>query len=407
MLYLGRIHLALLCCGPGLCVLAQEATPAAPTALQKQEDAVIAENRKGAKPRPVAKGKPLSALEQERARIFRAARAAVVYVNASTERGLINNLTGDVYRIPAGTGTGFVWDELGHVVTNYHVIKIDVPIPDAASYLENIEVTLSDNHTYKARLIGRSLSDDIAVLHVFAPLKDLTPLPLGASKGLTVGQSVLAIGNPFGLDHTLTGGIVSALGRVIPSSFYTPITGVIQTDAAINPGNSGGPLLDMSGRLIGMNTAIPAITGANVGIGFAIPVDTLNKVVPMLIARGQMERPSLGFTSVDPLSAYKNFGVERGIVVRGVEPDSPAARAGLRGLQGLSEAIPTQNPTLGDVIIGFQGKPLDSDVQLADQLDLLPPNTPLVFEVLREGKSITITLRPWEKGPEVKTKDSI
>ena len=398
MLDRSHFHVVLLCLAGAWAVAQDTGLPAKPS-TRKQEDAVIAENRKGAKPRSVAKAKPLSVEERERVRVFRAAKKAVVYINASTSMVVRNNATGDIYGIPPGTGTGFVWDDLGHVVTNYHVIKLDAPGADAAQNMENIEVTLSNNRTYKARLIGRSLADDIAVLHVFAPLKDLTPLPQGSSKNLEVGQSVLAIGNPFGLDHTLTGGIISALGRVLASSYWTPITGVIQTDAAINPGNSGGPLLDMGGRLVGMNTSIPAVTGANVGIGFAIPADTLNKVVPILIARGQMERPALGFTALGILPALEQFGVERGIVVDEVAPDSPAARAGLRGLidQG-----PGNKPLLGDVIIGFQGKPVNRHIQLADQLDLLPADTPLVFEILREGKTITVTLRPWEKGPEVK-----
>lgn len=393
----GQIQVMQLCLA-GICASAQVAVAQLSQAQRKQEDSVIAENRKGAKPRAVAKGKPLSALEQERARVFRAAKKAVVFINASTNLVVRNNATGDIYGIPAGTGTGFVWDDLGHVVTNYHVIKLDAPGAEATQNMENIEVTLSDHHTYKARLIGRSLANDIAVLHVFAPLKDLTPLPLGASRDLVVGQSVLAIGNPFGLDHTLTGGVVSALERVIPSNFSL-IKGVIQTDAAINPGNSGGPLLDMSGRLIGMNTAIPAVTGANVGIGFAIPADTLNKVVPMLIAKGQMDRPSLGFTSMAPLLALQYFSIENGVVVEMVEPDSPAARAGLRGIKDQGSE---QKALLGDIIVGFQGKPIRNPVQLADQLELLPPETPLVFEILRDGKTLTITLRPLEKAPEVK-----
>jgi len=395
MLSICQINVAVFCL-VGTCALAQEGIRPTTPAAKMQEDAVIAANRKQAKPRSIEKGRPLSAVEQERARVFRAAKKAVVYINASTNNSLIDRSTGQVYEIPAGTGTGFVWDNLGHVVTNYHVIKMDVPGPDSAQYLENIEVTLSDHRTYKARLIGRSLANDIAVLHVFAPLKDLTPLPLGSSKNLVAGQSVLAIGNPFGLDHSLSSGVVSALGRSIPSSF-SMIKDVIQTDAAINPGNSGGPLLDMSGRLIGMNTAIPAVTGANIGIGFAIPADTLNKVVPMLIASGQMDRPSLGLMFVAPLPAFHMLGIREGIAIYTVTPDSPAARAGLRGLSG-----PEEKPVLGDVIMTFQGKPVNSEIDLADRLDLLPPETPLDFEILRGDKTITVTLRPWEQAPEVK-----
>lgn len=365
------------------------------SSTRAEEDAVIAANRKGARPRPVAKGRSLSALEQERAKIFRQARPSVVYINASTSRGLLDRQTGQLHQIPPGTGTGFVWDDLGHVVTNYHVIKLDVPDPKALlDVMENIEVTLSNNRVYKARLIGRNISNDIAVLHVFAPLKDLQPLAIGSSKNLTVGQSVLAIGNPFGLDHTLTGGIISALGRVLLSDFITPIEGVIQTDAAINPGNSGGPLLDLSGRLIGMNTAIPTTTGANVGVGFAMPVDTLNRIVPELIARWNPEHPTLGFATLGIAPAFELFGIERGIVVSEVEANSPAAQAGLKGLtvKGTNE-----KPLLGDVIVRCQGKPMDRPSQMSDEIELLMPGRPVVLEVLRDNQRVTLTLDPWKK----------
>jgi S1-C subfamily serine protease len=204
----------------------------------------------------------------------------------------------------------------------------------------------------------------------------------------------MAIGNPFGyLDQTMTTGVVSGLNRWLDTQFGTVVKGVVQTDAAINPGNSGGPLLDSSGRLIGMNTAIPNVTGASVGIGFAIPVDTLNRIVPLLIARGNMQRPPLGFVSLRRRDADQVYGIQRGIVIELVEPGSVADRAGLKGLKVQGDGKP---PLLGDVILGFQGQPLAADVLLSDQLDLLPPKTPLVFDVLREGKEIQVTLRPWE-----------
>ncbi len=361
----------------------------------RMEDAVIEANRKGAKPRPISPGKGLSREDRERARVFQDAKKSVVYINASTNRVVIRDVdTGNEYRLPPGTGTGFVWDNLGHVVTNHHVIRVENPATGAPlTETENIEIRLSNGRNYKARLIGRSLEYDIAVLHVFAPLADLKPLPLGASNNLAVGQGLLAIGNPFGLDHTMTSGIVSALGRTLPTSFGTLIKGVIQTDAAINPGNSGGPLLDWQGRLVGMNTAIPSATGANVGVGFAIPADTLNRVVPELIAKGNTQRQPLGFVSMSHRNAMNVFGIEHGIVVESVEPGSAADRAGLKGLKAQGEG----KPLLGDVIVGFQGKPLATDVLLLDRLDLIPPGTPLVFDVLRDGVELKITIRPWEE----------
>lgn len=374
-----------------------QSVPKAPT--QEQMEAVIEANRKGAKPRAISPGKGLSREDRERARVFRDAKNSVVYINASTNRVVIRDVdTGNEYRLPPGTGTGFVWDNLGHVVTNHHVIRVENPATGTPlTETENIEITLANGRSYKARLIGRSLEYDIAVLHVFAPLADLKPLPLGTSNDLAVGQGLLAIGNPFGLDHTMTSGIVSALGRTLPTSFGTLIKGVIQTDAAINPGNSGGPLLDWQGRLVGMNTAIPGATGANVGVGFAIPADTLNRVVPELIAKGNTQRQPLGFVSMSRLNAMNIFGIERGIVVESVEPGSAADRAGLKGLKTQGEGRP---PLLGDVIVGFQGKPLATDVLLLDQLDLLPSRTPLVFDVLRDGVELKITIRPWEKAAE-------
>ncbi len=191
--------------------------------------------------------------------------------------------TRSVTEIPAGTGSGFVWDDRGHVVTNFHVVQ------DA----DSAKVTLGQDD-YPARVVGCTRDQDLAVLQIEAPREKLVPIKVGTSAGLLVGQKVYAIGNPFGLDYTLTNGIVSALGRTIQSVGNVSIFDVIQTDAAINPGNSGGPLLDSSGRLIGVNTAIYSPSGASAGIGFAVPVDTVNRIVPELIAHGKVVRPVLG-----------------------------------------------------------------------------------------------------------------
>ncbi len=216
-------------------------------------------------PRPIAPRGELAADEKSTIALFRQASPSIVHITAvSVARDLF---TLNLLQIPEGTGSGLVWDDTGNIVTNYHVIQ------NAGA----AQVTLADQSTWKARLVGIAPDKDLAVLKIDAPKSRLRPIPIGTSKDLQVGQSAFAIGNPFGLDQTLTTGVVSALGREIESVTRRPIQGVIQTDAAVNPGNSGGPLLDSAGRLIGVNTAIYSPSGASVGIGFAIPVDTVNR----------------------------------------------------------------------------------------------------------------------------------
>jgi S1-C subfamily serine protease len=227
-------------------------------------------------PRAIAARGDLTEDEKSTINIFEKESPSVVHITTSAV--LRDRVTRDAFQIPHGTGTGFIWDDKGHIVTNYHVIQgADVA-----------EVTLSDHSTFKARLVGSFPESDLAVLIIAAPKNRLRPIRLGTSKDLLVGQKVLAIGNPFGLDQTLTQGIISALNREIQSVTRRPIKNVIQTDAAINPGNSGGPLLDSSGRLIGVNTAIYSPSGAYAGIGFAIPVDEVNRVAPQLIRQGKV-----------------------------------------------------------------------------------------------------------------------
>ena len=361
--------------------------------ITPQEAAAIEIGRKGAKVRPVVPAKPLEAQEAKRVRIFKVSKPSVVYIASATQRYfLFNQETGDAVAIPPGTGTGFVWDDRGHVVTNYHVVMVDVggaPVSEA----EDLQVTLADGKTYTARMIGKSLAYDIAVLRVFAPLKNMQPLPLGTSRDLQVGQSVLAIGNPFGLDHTLTQGIISGLRQevVTDAALQRKIRGAIQIDAAINPGNSGGPLLDSSGRLIGMNTS----TKTKTGVSFAIPVDTLNRVVPLLIAKGRLDRPDLGFTAISSQLAAM-LGITKGVVVGGVAANGVADRAGLKGWR-MKEG--DKVPTLGDVIVGFQGHVIDNEIQLLDLLELEAPDLPLVFEILRDGKRLKLTMHPEQAGP--------
>ncbi|HHH13620.1 MAG TPA: trypsin-like serine protease, partial [Thiolapillus brandeum] len=227
-----------------------------------------------AEPRAVTPRGSLAEVEQTNIAIFRKASPSVVYI--TTTEDLVNLWTRDITRIPRGTGSGFVWDGHGHIVTNFHVIE-----GASAAY-----VRLQDQKTYRAVLVGASPADDLAVLRIQASLSILKPLPIGSSADLQVGQMVYAIGNPFGLDHTLTTGVISALDRTIRTENGV-VDGLIQTDAAINPGNSGGPLLDSAGRLVGVNTAIYSPSGAYAGIGFAVPVDRVNRVVPQLIAHGR------------------------------------------------------------------------------------------------------------------------
>src|SRR5213078_1590310 len=256
-------------------------------------------------PRPVAQrpDDKLGADEQATIDVFsKFARSVVHITSLETHR---NRMKLDVAEIPQGTGSGFVWDQEGHIVTNFHVVQMG----DRAS------VTLNDNTTYPATIVGTAPDKDIAVLHIDAPPSKLLPLPLGQSATLKVGQKVLAIGNPFGLDQTLTTGVVSGLGREIKSVTQRSIFDVIQTDASINPGNSGGPLLDSSGRLIGINTAIYSPSGANAGIGFAVPVDTVNAIVPQLLKYGKVTRPGLGIERV-PDQTVMQSGIDGVVILR-------------------------------------------------------------------------------------------
>lgn len=289
----------------------------------------------------------------------------------------------NIYEIPRGAGSGFVWDRQGHIVTNFHVLE-------GAS---SAKVTLADQSTWEARVVGIAPEKDLAVLRVEAPADLLRPIPLGTSRRLKVGQTVLAIGNPFGLDRSLTTGVISALGREIESVARIPIRDVIQTDAAINPGNSGGPLLDSGGRLIGVNTAIYSPSGAYAGIGFAIPVDTVRWVVPELIAKGRIERPTLGVDIVSA-QAVARVDVEGALVMR-VARGSGAERAGIR---------PTQRDRwgrvrLGDIIVAVDGEPIRSTDDLWLALDRKREGERVDVEIVRLDTRLTF---PVVLGPPVR-----
>ena len=289
----------------------------------------------------------LAADEQSTIELFKNISPSVVHItNVRTRR---NRFSLNVMEVPQGTGSGFVWDNQGHIVTNFHVI----------SGGSHAEVQFAgDPEVYRGEIIGYAEDKDLAVVKVKAPQSKLRGIPIGTSGNLQVGQKVFAIGNPFGLDQTLTTGVISGLGREIQSVTERPIYDVIQTDASINPGNSGGPLLDSAGRLIGVNTAIYSPTGASAGIGFAVPVDTVNRIVPQLIEYGEVVRPGLGI-SVGQGQAIDQLNIE-GVLVVKVFEGTAAANAGLRGMV----RRPDGGWLLGDIIVAL------NDVPIRDRNDL-------------------------------------
>ena len=333
------------------------------------------------RPEPGSKERNLDADERATIALFKESQAAVAFITTTEQQ--VDFWSRTVSEQATGSGSGFVWDDKGHIVTNYHVVQ---PVAEGSRGAE-ITVTLQDKNL-AGTLVGIAPELDLAVIRVETTKRDLKPLSVGASANLEVGQKVFAIGNPFGLDHTLTTGIVSALGRTITSVLNTPIEDVIQTDAAINPGNSGGPLLDSSGRLIGVNTAIYSPSGANAGIGFAVPVDTVSRVVPQLIQFGKMRRPVIGVRTdprLDSLVA-RRFGV-RGAVILDVEKGSAAARAGLSGIEADRTSI-----SVGDVITEIDGKPVTGQADLTGRLSYIEPGATVNVKVWRDGKLRTVKL---------------
>lgn len=319
-----------------------------------------------AQPREVSPRGSLTELEQTNIRIYKEARESVVHVTTLSLRSDYFRM--NVQEVPEGTGSGFIWDERGHIVTNYHVVR------NASS----ATVTLSDHSTYKVERVGEAPEKDLAVWKIVNPPAKLKPLRVGTSEDLQVGQLVYAIGNPFGLDQTLTTGIVSALGREIDSVRKgVAIKNVIQTDAAINPGNSGGPLVDGTGRLIGVNTAILAPSGAFAGVGFAIPVDTVSRIVPALISRGRAPLPGIGVTTISEELAVR-AGI-KGVIVHGVRPGSAAATAGLQGLDDRGD--------LGDIIVAVGGKPVASTADMALALEAVGIGNRARLTVQRDGRA--------------------
>ena len=327
-----------------------------------------------AQPRSVVQRGPLAADEVSTIDIFRRSSPAVVYITTLDQ--VINLMTMNVREVPRGTGSGFVWDEQGgaiHIVTNYHVV----------AGARAARVRLSDQRTFDAKLVGVSPDNDLAVLRIVVPDRRPTPLPLGTSRDLQVGQRVVAIGNPFGLDHTLTTGVVSALDRSLDGEDGRTVHHLIQTDAAINPGNSGGPLLDSAGRLIGVNTAIYSPSGASAGIGFAVPADTVNRVVPELIAYGQYQRPTLGISVVDRVSAFitRQLGI-KGLVVVDVAAGSSAEAAGLKAARTTRDG----SVVTGDVIQAIDGRPVEVAADMDKLLDTRQPGEKVTLTLWRDGR---------------------
>ncbi len=325
-----------------------------------------------AEPRVVVARGDLAEDEKSTIALFKGASPSVVYITTLSRRA-VNFF--EMTDVPQGTGSGFLWDRQGHVVTNVHVLAGD-----------SFVVTLSDQSNWKATVVGVEPDKDLAVLRISAPPEKLPPILVGTSKGLQVGQKVFAIGNPFGLDETLTTGVVSALGRTIESLTGRKIQNVIQTDAAINPGNSGGPLLDSAGRLIGVNTQIASPSGASAGIGFAVPVDTVNEVVPELIAHGRIVRPRLGVVPA-PEGVMHQMGVS-GVLVLAVQDGTGAAKAGLRG----TERDKDGSFVLGDIIVGVAGKDVASYDDLVTALEKQKIGDTVPVKLVRNDRTMTLNV---------------
>ena len=321
-------------------------------------------------------GEPAAGLrpdEQADIEIFRRAALSVVHI---TSREYARGYFFNELQVREGTGSGFIWDTGGHIVTNFHVVQ------DASE----LKVKLHDQTTYDAEPVGVAPEKDLAVLRIKAPSDALRPLPLGRSAGLLVGQKVLAVGNPFGLDQSLTVGVVSALDRELQSPNGRYIHDVIQTDAAINPGNSGGPLLDSRGRLIGVNSAIYSPSGASAGIGFAIPVDTVRRLTEELIQHGHAIQPGIGITLL-PDGVGKRFGLD-GLIVHEVNRGGPAARAGLKGLELDRYG---QISEFGDRVLAVNGEPVET---LEDMRQ--------AFEKAGVGATVTLTVGRGRTAREVR-----
>ncbi len=333
----------------------------------------------------------LDSTETENVRIYKAAAPAVAnIVTRTVEYDFFFN------PVPVeGAGSGFVIDNDGHILTNYHVVQ----------GAQTIEVTLGDQSRYKAKYIGADTANDIALIQIDMKGRNLTPLPLGDSRTLQVGQRVLAIGNPFGFQSTLTTGVVSSLGRTVQTDENTLIDEAIQTDAAINRGNSGGPLMNSHGEVIGINSAIYSPSGAAAGIGFAIPINTARRIAEDLITKGHVTRASLGLEgrALWPgLADALNLPVQQGLLIERAIPGGPAAQAGIHGgtrsvLAGMRELR-----IGGDVLVAINGKPITTQSELNIWLNRSKPGDTVTVTVIRNGKKMDIQVKLAESSDPVK-----
>lgn len=313
--------------------------------------------------------------------VYENVNRSVVNINTkgvSSDRFLFMEIPQD------GAGSGSVIDRRGHILTNFHVVE----------GAREIEVTLFDGKSYPATLVGRDLSTDIAVIRIDAPVDSLFPVQIGDSTRLKVGQKVFAIGNPFGLERTLTTGVISSLNRTLPARNSRAIKSIIQIDAAINPGNSGGPLLDTRSRLIGMNTAIASKTGQSTGVGFAIGAATISRVVPQLIANGKVIRPEVGIGRV--------YQTDRGLLIATLVPGGPAEKAGLRGFRVIRQKKrqgpfvydhETVDRSAADMVIGVDGEPTKTAEDFLTAIEAHRPGEETMLTVIREGKEIKVPVR--------------
>jgi S1-C subfamily serine protease len=346
----------------------------------------IPEPAQSASASPVPPLSPGARTEDERNTIavFREAAASTVFV---TQTRVVQDFwRGTEQEVPAGSGSGFVWDRAGHIVTNFHVVE----------GAQSVTVTFQNQQSFEARIVGTEPRKDIAVLKVDAPEALLHPVRVPKSLLLEVGQKTVAIGNPFGLDHTLTTGVVSALGRQVQGIGGVTIRDMIQTDAAINPGNSGGPLLDSQGFLIGMNTMIFSKSGSSAGIGFAVPAGTVGRVVPQIIKNGRADQMDLGIRVDTQRRIERRLGIE-GVLVLGVMKGSPAERAGFQAATMTRRGI-----VLGDLLLDIDGNKVESYDDLYNLLDAHKPGDKVTVKFRRGDKAMSAEVEVvvlQERGP--------
>ena len=310
--------------------------------------------------------------EENNIEVFKSASPSVVHITNSRLVRSFYSL--NPQEVPQGTGTGFIWNEEGYIVTNYHVVQ----------QANIVTVTLQNGSSYEAVPVGLDPDKDLAVLKIDAPGMELSPVRLGDSSLLEVGRKVIAIGNPFGLDTTMTVGVVSALGREIDSVSRRKIRDVIQTDAAINPGNSGGPLLNSLGQLVGVNTAIYSPSGASSGIGFAIPVNTVERIIPELITYGRVQTPILGIIQIPQPDYYRDLWGIEGVIVLDVVQGTDPERLGMRGLQRVQRG----RIQLGDVIFEIDGQAVSNEDDYADIMEQHKPGDMLEVRTRRDNRTM-------------------